>query len=76
MVGRSESFVSALSGMYRLAEDALGDVLGDEPLDAAAVHADDALIESLAHRCGTGPLPDDDPLIAMLGAWRAHAQAR
>lgn len=58
--------------MYRLAEDAPG----DEPLDAAGVHADDALVESLAHRCGTGPLPDDDPLIAMLGAWRAHAQAR
>ncbi len=71
MVGELEPFVSALFGMDRLAEDALG----DEPLDPAAVHADDALIESLSHRCVTGPTRDDDSLIAMLCAWRAHAQA-
>ncbi len=52
-------------------------LLCDEPIDLAAVRADDALIDAL----GAGDLAtartlidDDDPLIAMLASWAAAAR--
>ncbi|MDF3049771.1 MAG: hypothetical protein K0R87_1409 [Pseudonocardia sp.] len=52
-------------------------LLCDEPIDLAAVRADDALIDAL----GSGDLAtartlidDDDPLIAMLASWAAAAR--
>src|SRR5690349_1518806 len=61
-----------------LPDDLLFDpLLSDEPIDLAAVRADDALIDAL----GGGDLDaardliaDDDPLIAMLAAWAASAR--
>ena len=51
-------------------------LLSDEPIDLAAVRADDALIDALSGGglAGADDLADDDPLIAMLAAWAASAR--
>ena len=51
-------------------------LLSDEPIDLAAVRADDALIDALSGGglAGADDLNDDDPLIAMLAAWAASAR--
>jgi hypothetical protein len=51
-------------------------LLSDEPIDLAAVRADDALIDALSggDLAGADDLADDDPLIAMLAAWAASAR--
>ena len=52
-------------------------LLSDEPIDLAAVRADDALIDALGggDLVGADDLVDpDDPLIAMLAAWAASAR--
>ena len=51
-------------------------LLSDEPIDLAAVRADDALIDALSGGglAGADDLDDDDPLIAMLAAWAASAR--
>ena len=52
-------------------------LLSDEPIDLAAVRADDALIDALGggDLAGADDLVDpDDPLIAMLAAWAASAR--
>jgi hypothetical protein len=52
-------------------------LLSDEPIDLAAVRADDALIDALGggDLIGADDLVDpDDPLIAMLAAWAASAR--
>jgi len=53
-------------------------LLSDEPIDLAAVRADDALIDALGGLGGLDSANDvvdpDDPLIAMLAAWAASAR--
>ena len=52
-------------------------LLSDEPIDLAAVRADDALIDALGGGDLTGAddlVDPDDPLIAMLAAWAASAR--
>ena len=51
-------------------------LLSDEPIDLAAVRADDALIDALSggDLAGADDLVNDDPLIAMLAAWAASAR--
>ncbi|HEX8520548.1 MAG TPA: hypothetical protein VF667_13220 [Pseudonocardia sp.] len=57
------------------ADDLLFDpLLSDEPIDLAAVHADDALLDALGGGDPTAAralVDPDDPLIAMLAAWAA-----
>ena len=55
----------------------LDPLLSDEPIDLAAVRADDALIDALGGGdldAAVGMIDDDDPLIAMLAAWAASAR--
>ena len=72
-----------ISGSADLADSADFDdllfdpLLSDEPIDLAAVRADDALIDALGggDLAGADDLVDpDDPLIAMLAAWAASAR--
>jgi Anti-sigma-D factor RsdA to sigma factor binding region len=65
------------AGPVDMDDDLLFDpLLSDEPIDLAAVRADDALIDALSggDLAGTDDLADDDPLIAMLAAWAASAR--
>jgi hypothetical protein len=65
------------SGPADMDDDLLFDpLLSDEPIDLAAVRADDALIDALSggDLAGADDLADDDPLIAMLAAWAASAR--
>ena len=65
------------AGPADLDDDLLFDpLLSDEPIDLAAVRADDALIDALSggDLAGADDLADDDPLIAMLAAWAASAR--
>ena len=53
-------------------------LLSDEPIDLAAVRADDALIDALGGGgdldCALDLIDADDPLIAMLAAWAASTR--
>src|SRR4051812_42749936 len=52
-------------------------LLSDEPIDLAAVRADDALIDALGGGdldCALDLVDADDPLIAMLAAWAASTR--
>ena len=65
------------AGPADMDDDLLFDpLLSDEPIDLAAVRADDALIDALSggDLAGADDLADDDPLIAMLAAWAASAR--
>ena len=65
------------AGPADMDDDLLFDpLLSDEPIDLAAVRADDALIDALSGGglAGADDLADDDPLIAMLAAWAASAR--
>ena len=67
-----------LSDVPDLDDDFLFDpLLSDEPIDLAAVRADDALIDALAGgdlAAADDVVDPDDPLIAMLAAWAASAR--